>query len=143
VVAAGDGVNLGTRLLASEEAPIDKKWKQAIAAARSEDAVKLNVFNDIQPLPGTGGYGTVPRSLRTPFMDEWSTKREEARMQRERLWAEIAERTKAGRRHETLLTAGQTAGGITNILPVAEIMRRLIAETEAALRWAPKPSWPE
>jgi hypothetical protein len=32
-----------------------------------------------------------------------------------------------------LLTAGQTAGGIREILPVAEIMRRLVAETEAAL----------
>ena len=39
----------------------------------------------------------------------------------------------AGRPHETLLTAGQTAGGIKEILPVAEIMQRLIAETEAAL----------
>jgi hypothetical protein len=87
----------------------------SIAAARSKEAVKLNIFNDIQPLPGTGGNGTVLRSLRTPFMDEWSTKRE-ACMQRERLWAEIAERTKVGRRHETLLTAGQTAGGIMNIL---------------------------
>ncbi len=38
-----------------------------------------------------------------------------------------------GRQHETLLTAGQTAGGITEILSVAEIMRRLIAEAEAAL----------
>jgi NAD(P)H-dependent flavin oxidoreductase YrpB (nitropropane dioxygenase family) len=32
-----------------------------------------------------------------------------------------------------LLTAGQTAGGIKEILPVAEIMERLMAETEAAL----------
>jgi hypothetical protein len=31
------------------------------------------------------------------------------------------------------LTAGQTAGGISEILPVAEIMRKLIAEAEAAL----------
>jgi NAD(P)H-dependent flavin oxidoreductase YrpB (nitropropane dioxygenase family) len=38
-----------------------------------------------------------------------------------------------GRPHETLLTAGQTAGGITEILPTAEIVRRLVAETEAAL----------
>jgi hypothetical protein len=38
----------------------------------------------------------------------------------------------AGRPHETLLTAGQTAGGIKEILPVAEIMRRLVTETEAA-----------
>jgi NAD(P)H-dependent flavin oxidoreductase YrpB (nitropropane dioxygenase family) len=30
-------------------------------------------------------------------------------------------------------TAGQTAGGIREILPVAEIMRRLVAEAEATL----------
>jgi NAD(P)H-dependent flavin oxidoreductase YrpB (nitropropane dioxygenase family) len=35
--------------------------------------------------------------------------------------------------HETLLTAGQTVGGIKEILPVAEIMQRLLAETDAAL----------
>jgi NAD(P)H-dependent flavin oxidoreductase YrpB (nitropropane dioxygenase family) len=39
----------------------------------------------------------------------------------------------AGRPHKTLLTAAQTAGGIKEILPVAEIMRRLVTETEAAL----------
>jgi hypothetical protein len=38
-----------------------------------------------------------------------------------------------GRPHETLLTAGQPAGAINEILPVAEIMRRLVPEIEAAL----------
>jgi enoyl-[acyl-carrier protein] reductase II len=132
------GVNLGTRFLASKEAPIADEWKYAIAAAQSEDAVKVDVLNDIQPLPGTGGYGTVLRSLRTPFMDEWSTKREEARRARERLWADITARAQAGRRHETLLTAGQTAGGIKEILLVAEIMRQFLAEAEMALSRAPK-----
>ena len=73
-----------------------------------------------------------------PPIDEWSTKREEARRERERLWADITARAQAGRRHETLLTAGQTAGGIREILPVAEIMRQLIAETTMALSRAPK-----
>jgi NAD(P)H-dependent flavin oxidoreductase YrpB (nitropropane dioxygenase family) len=45
----------------------------------------------------------------------------------------------AGRQHETLLTAGQTAGGIKEILPVADLMRQLVAEAEAALAKAPKP----
>jgi NAD(P)H-dependent flavin oxidoreductase YrpB (nitropropane dioxygenase family) len=49
------------------------------------------------------------------------------------LRGEILATHQAGRPHETLLTAGQTAGGINAILPVAEIMRRLLAETEAAL----------
>jgi NAD(P)H-dependent flavin oxidoreductase YrpB (nitropropane dioxygenase family) len=60
-----------------------------------------------------------------------SGKREEAR--RDRLRGEILATHQAGRPHETLLTAGQTAGGIKEILPVAEIMQRLMAETEAAL----------
>jgi NAD(P)H-dependent flavin oxidoreductase YrpB (nitropropane dioxygenase family) len=45
-----------------------------------------------------------------------------------------------GRRHEALLTVGQLAGAIKEILPVAEIMCRLIAETEAALAKMPGPS---
>jgi enoyl-[acyl-carrier protein] reductase II len=127
------GVNIGTRFLASQEAPIDEAWKAAIIAAQSEDAVKVDVLNDIQPLPGTGGYGTVLRSLHTPFMDEWSTKRDEARRQHEHLWAEMQAKGREGRRHEVLLTAGQTSGAIKTILPLGEILRQLTAEAAAQL----------
>jgi enoyl-[acyl-carrier protein] reductase II len=131
------GVNLGTRFIASREAPVGDEWKQAIAGAKSEDAIKIDVLNDISPLPGTAGFQTVLRSLHTPFLDEWSSKREEARRNRDRLRDQIISTTQAGRQHECLLTAGQTAGGIKEILPIAEIMRRLIAETEAALLRTP------
>lgn len=127
------GVNLGTRFLASKESPISDEWRQAIIAAESEDTMKAEVLNDISPLPGTAGFNTVLRSLHTPFLDEWSTKREEARRERDRLRNHVVSTHQAGRQHDTLLTAGQTAGGIKEILPVAEIMRRLIAEAEAAL----------
>ena len=71
------GVNMGTRFLASKEAPIDDDWKRAIIEACSEDAVKAEVINDIIPVPGTVGYGTVGRTLRTPFLRDlasWSLK---------------------------------------------------------------------
>jgi enoyl-[acyl-carrier protein] reductase II len=132
------GVNLGTRFIASNEAPAPMEWKQAITAAQSEDAIKADVLNDISPLPGTAGFHTVLRSLHTSFLDEWSTKREEARRERDRLKARIVSTTQAGRQHECLLTAGQTVGGIDEILSVGEIMRRLMAETEAALARAPQ-----
>jgi enoyl-[acyl-carrier protein] reductase II len=131
------GVNLGTRFLASEEAPIPDEWRKAIIAANSEDTMKAEVLNDISPLPGTAGFHTVLRSLHTDFLDEWTAKREEARRERDRLRSHIVSTQQAGRHHETLLTAGQTAGGIKDILSVAEIMRRLIAETEAALSKTP------
>jgi enoyl-[acyl-carrier protein] reductase II len=127
------GVNLGTRFIASTEAPAPKEWKEAITAAQSEDAIKVEVINDISPLPGTAGFNTVLRSLHTAFLDEWSAKREQARRERDRLRALIVSTTQAGHQHECLLTAGQTVGGINEILSVNEIMRRLVAETEAAL----------
>jgi nitronate monooxygenase/enoyl-[acyl-carrier protein] reductase II len=127
------GVNLGTRFIASLEAPAGNEWKQAITEGESEDVIKADVLNDISPLPGTAGFGTVLRSLHTEFLDEWSTKREEARRDRDRLRGQIISSTQAGRQHECLLTAGQTAGGISDVLPVAEIMRRLVAEAEATL----------
>jgi len=131
------GVNLGTRFIASEEAPAPIEWKHAITAAASEDAATFDVLNDISPLPGTAGFRTVLRSLHTAFLDEWTAKPEEARRERDRLRAQIVSTTRASRQHECLLTAGQTVGGIREILPVAEIMRRLVAETEAALARAP------
>ena len=132
------GVNLGTRFIASTEAPAPKEWKQAITAAKSEDAIKVDVLNDISPIPGTKGFPTVPRSLPTAFLNEWTSKREEARRERDRLRGQIVSTTQAGRQHECVLWAGQTAGGINEILSVGAIMRRLIADTEATLWRAAK-----
>ena len=132
------GVNLGTRFIASTEVPAPKEWKQAITAARSEDAIKVDVLNDISPIPGTKGFPTVPRSLPTAFLNEWTSKREEARRERDRLRGQIVSTTQAGRQHECVLWAGQTAGGINEILSVGAIMRRLIADTEATLWRAAK-----
>jgi enoyl-[acyl-carrier protein] reductase II len=132
------GVNLGTRFIASTEAPAPKEWKRAITVAKSEHAIKVDVLNDISPIPGTKGFPTIPRSLPTAFLDEWSSKREEARRERDRLRGQIVSTTQAGRQHECVLWAGQTAGAINEILSVGTIMRQLIAETEAALSQVPR-----
>jgi enoyl-[acyl-carrier protein] reductase II len=131
------GVNLGTRFIACKESPAPEEWKRAIVAAKSEDVMKADVLNDISPLPGTAGFGTVLRSIHTAFLDEWTANREEARRERDRLRSEIVSTTQAGRPHATLLTAGQSAGGITEILDVAELMHELVVEAEAALARAP------
>ena len=127
------GVNLGTRFIACRESPAPNEWKRAIVAAKSEDIMRAEVLNDIVPLPGTAGFGTVLRSIHTEFLDRWSANRDEARRDRDRLKTEIISTTQAGRPHATLLTAGQTAGGITDIPAVAELMRRLVAGSEAVL----------
>src|SRR4051812_44628202 len=84
---------------------------QRYSAAAGHSGVRHGVALFTYPLPG-----------------EWGTKREQARREGAQLWAEIQARARVGRRHETLLTAGQTSGGIKEILPVAEIIRQLSAE---------------
>ena len=59
------------------------EWKEAITTAQSEDVIKVDVLNDISPIPGTKGFPTIPRSLPTAFLSEWSAKREEARREME------------------------------------------------------------
>ena len=129
-------VNLGTRFLASTEAPIDEGWQQAILNARSEDAIKADALNAINPLPGTAGYGTVLRALRSPFLERWNADLEGAAAQRDQLRAAIAASAQEGRRNETIAGAGQTAGGIREVRPVAQIIASLVEEAEAALRAA-------
>lgn len=128
------GVNIGTRFLASQEAPIDARWQEAILGAKSEDAIKADAINALDPNPGAEGFGTVLRSLRTPFLDEWNTRLDEMESRREKLAAEVAAMYESDRGLDVVRTAGQSAGAIREILSVAEIMRSMVEEAEAALR---------
>ena len=136
LVLGAQGINVGTRFLATVEAPISEGWKQAILTAESEDAVKVEVWNDIIPLPGGGGYGTVPRALRTPFIEAWQHRRDDAKREAERLQGEVIAALQQGRLHEMVPFSGQTTGLIRDILPAGEIVRSIVAEAEEALKRA-------
>jgi enoyl-[acyl-carrier protein] reductase II len=129
------GINIGTRSLASVESPISEAWKNSIVAAQSEDAIKADVAIDIMPLPPSA-YDVVPRVLRTSFIEEWQYRRDDARREAARLRNELITGIQQGRMYEYLPFTGQTAGMIQDILPAAEIVRRLVAEAEEALAQA-------
>ncbi len=126
---------MGTRFLASIEAPISEAWKQAILAAESDDAIKVDVWGDIFPLR-SGDYPAIPRALGSPFVDEWRDRREAAAQQAERLRGEIGAAIGRGEFVELFPFAGQSAGLVHEILPAADLLRRLAAETEKALKRA-------
>ncbi len=135
LVLGAQGINIGTRFLASTEAPITEGWKQAILTAESEDAIKVEVWNDCLASI-SGEYGTVPRALSSPFIEAWSQRREEAKREAEHLRGEVLAAAEQGRLGNLVPFTGQTAGMIREILPAAEIVRRIAAEAEEALRRA-------
>ena len=130
------GAHMGTRFLASREAPISREWQQGILAAKSQDAIKAQAFHVLESDPEYPGFDTVLRTLRTPFLDEWNERLDDVAAQREQLAAQLEELHEQGRGHEVVMTAGQAAGGIDEVLPVAEIVRRVLSEAEVALRGA-------
>jgi enoyl-[acyl-carrier protein] reductase II len=135
LVLGAQGVNIGTRFLASEECAIADEWKRSIVRAESEHAVKVSFADQVMPPATAGGYVTVPRSLRTPFVDEWNA-RPDAAAHAEELRQELGAAMREGRAHQLVPLTGQTAGLIDDVLPAAEIVRRMVLEAEEALRAA-------
>lgn len=133
LILGAQGVNLGTRFLASVEAPIGDGYKKAILAAQSEQTTKVEVWNDFMPVPGRGGYGTAPRAIRTPFIESWEGRRSDAARNSEQLRSEVIDAAQKGRFHEYVPFAGQSVGLIKDILPAAEIVKRIVSEAQRAL----------
>jgi nitronate monooxygenase/enoyl-[acyl-carrier protein] reductase II len=128
-----EGVSIGTRFLASAECAIPDDWKRAILAAHSEDAVKVIFAEHFLPTAEHDGTPTVPRSLRTPFIDRWNAHPAEARNAGEALREQLDQAVADGTAHRLLPIAGQSAGLIDAIKPAGLIVRDIAAEAEAAL----------
>jgi enoyl-[acyl-carrier protein] reductase II len=135
LVLGAAGANVGTRFLASDEAGAHDEWKQRILEIESETAVRFEAWSAIMP-PSEGGYDVVPRAIRTDFVAAWEGRHEEAARQADRLRQEIMAAVRERRPHELTPFSGQSAGLVKDILPAAEIVRRLAREAERALERA-------
>jgi nitronate monooxygenase/enoyl-[acyl-carrier protein] reductase II len=133
LILGAQGANVGTRFLASTEASADEGWKRAIVESESEDAVRFEAWAGIFPPAGTA-YATVPRVLPTPFVREWSGRMEAVREEADRLRDEVRSAIQGRTTHRLLPFTGQTTGMVRDVLPAREIVERMVAEAERALR---------
>ena len=121
-----EGVQLGTRFIATPEASVHEKYKRAILQARVEDTC----------LVGRGGLPL--RLLRNAFTEKYDAAERagRAREELERIYKESSLRQAAhdGDVDWGKVEAGQSAGLIEDIVPAAEVLRRLVAEAEEARR---------
>ena len=133
VVLGAAGVNLGSRFLACVESPVGERWKKALVTYPSEDWVQAGFINAMNPNPGTLGYGTRLRLLRTDFVRRWDERETEVAADPTTVLAELAAAVAAGDREDLLVVGGQSAGLLEHVEPAAAIVRTLVTETRAAL----------
>lgn len=125
------GVNVGTRFLACEEAASHPEWRQRILEARSEDAVRFEAWAEIYPR-SPKSYPVVPRALRTTFTRRWGL--EGAQLDQREARATISDALARDASHEVVPFTGQGAGLIREVLPAAEIVRRMASEADEVLK---------
>ena len=134
LMLGAQGVSMGTRFLASRELAIADAWKRRVVEADAGDAVKVANSERVLPPYNRPGARVEPRALRTALIEQLAAHPD---------WIDPAavgprllESVRAGRGDEYLPFAGQSAGLIDDVLPAAEIVRRVAAEAEAALAGA-------
>jgi NAD(P)H-dependent flavin oxidoreductase YrpB (nitropropane dioxygenase family) len=134
LMLGAEGVLLGTRFLATPEAPLPDNYKQAICRSDGHDTL-LTEIPDIaaaQVWPGA-----FARALRTRFIEEFVGREDEVRRRRGELIARLRHAREVGDVDGGSLLIGQDAGLIDSIEPAAEIVTRLVREAEALLASRP------
>ena len=119
-----DAVQLGTRFIATPEASVHDNYKRAVLAA------------DVHQTALVGRGGLPIRQLRNAFSDKYE-RAERAGASQEELEAIFKSSSlKAAALEGDVawgkVEAGQSAGLVDEMLPAAEVMHRLVAETEEA-----------
>jgi NAD(P)H-dependent flavin oxidoreductase YrpB (nitropropane dioxygenase family) len=131
LVLGADGVLLGTRFLATEEAPFPDGYKRAIVASDGHDTL-ISEIPDIAA--GQMWPGAYARVLRNAFIEEWIGREGELRRHLAEVRQSLQAARAAGDAKRGSLLMGQDAGLIDSIEPAGALVERLAADAEVALR---------
>ncbi len=138
LILGADGVVMGTRFLASMEAPIGDAWKNRILTSESEDTMKVEFINSLLP-QGALGYGTYLRALKTDFIQKYSKMdKESIKKDADALREEMGKGLMQRRFNEYVPFAGETSGLIRNILPAGDIVKQVVVDAARYLEQASK-----
>jgi NAD(P)H-dependent flavin oxidoreductase YrpB (nitropropane dioxygenase family) len=131
LILGADGVLLGTRFLATDEAPFPDGYKRAIIESDGHDTLISEIPDIVSGQVWPGAYARVRRN---GFIKEWLGREGELR----RRWREVLPQVQAARAagdaDRGTLLVGEDAGLIDSIEPAGPLLKRLAAEAEAILR---------
>lgn len=122
-----EGALLGTRFLATPEAPIPPSYKRAILESDGHDTL-LTEIADIAN--GRVWPGAMSRVVRNRFIERWVGRDWDVRQRRNEIAAGLRAARDRDDAAESNLQVGQTAGLITAIVPAAQVVRDIVAEAE-------------
>jgi len=131
LVLGADGVLLGTRFLATDEAPFPDGYKRAIVESDGHDTLLTEIPDIVAGQIWPGAYARVKR---TAFITEWLGREGELRRKRTEVLVRLQAARAAGDAEHGSLLMGEDAGLIDAIEPAGALVERLAADAESVLR---------
>jgi NAD(P)H-dependent flavin oxidoreductase YrpB (nitropropane dioxygenase family) len=125
-----DGALLGTRFLATDEAPIHPAFKQAILDSDGTDSVLTDIPDIIQARDWPGATNRVQRNR---LIEEFLGREWLVRQRRAELAARLERARQDGDVEQGTIGTGQVAGLIDRIEPASDVVRRIAADAERIL----------
>lgn len=126
-----EGVLLGTRFLATPEAPVPPHFKQTILDSDGHDTM-LTEIPDLAT--GTVWPGAMSRVRRNAFVERWAGREWELRQRSHEIGPQVA----AARRNDEVdaytIGTGQTAGLIHDLKPAGQVVQDVAREAEDIIR---------
>jgi NAD(P)H-dependent flavin oxidoreductase YrpB (nitropropane dioxygenase family) len=118
-----EGVLLGTRFLATPEAPVPAGFKRTLLQSDGHDTL-LTEIPDIAV--GRVWPGAMSRVRRNRFIERWAGREWELRQHRDEVGPALAEARRRDDIDEYTIGSGQTAGLITEVKPAAQIVQEIV-----------------
>lgn len=131
LVLGAEGVLMGTRFLATDEAPLHPDFKRVILGSDGHSTV----LTEIPDIASARVWpGALARVTRNRFIEDWLGRENELRRERAVVAGRLDEARSAGDPAYAVLYAGQTAGLIDSIQPAGEVVRGMVADAVEILR---------
>ncbi len=134
LMLGAEGVLLGTRFLATPEAPLPQAYKEAICNSDGHDTILTEIPDTAASQVWPGAFA---RALRTRVIEEFIGRDEEVRRRRTEINARIRRAREEGDVDNGSLLIGQDAGLIDRIEPAGQIVERVAREAEQLLAERP------
>ena len=132
VLALGaEGVLLGTRFMATSEAPIHANFKQAIVKSDGHDTV----LTEIPDLATQRVWpGAMSRAQRNKFIEYWAGREWALRQNATAVGKQVLAARAAGDVDHASISFGQDAGLIDSIKSAREVIRDIVDEAEEIIK---------
>lgn len=132
LMLGAEGVLVGTRFYASEEAAAHPAAKARAAAASGEETVRTSTTDIVRKIDWPAEF-TI-RVLRNQFVDAWHGAEDRLMAAREREQPRYQAAVAAGDFSTACVIVGEAVALIGGVAPAREIVERMVREAETALQ---------